>query len=426
MDDVNSLWKVTATKGVDSPRLTEDLTCDVVIVGGGYTGLRAALALAEHGTDVVVLEAHEVGWGASGRNGGQVNPMLPAHYPKDLIASVGGTYFERMTSAALSSADALFDLVKKYDIDCDARQKGWIRADHSAAARKTARTAARMWNEYGAGYEFLDGDDVARLSGSIRYQSAIMSPKGGAVQPLSLARGLAKAARDSGARIFGKAQVSTAERKDGMWCVHVSDRVVRAPVLIAATNGYSDNLVPGLKRSVLPLYSIQIATGPLSEDEIGAILPHGHTIADTRRLITYARREPGNQFAFGGIGYHKLFGGQGGFDWILKDAPRIFPSLHRAKFTYRWGGSIALTPDRVPHLHEPQPGLLAGLGYNGRGVAMSLVMGSVLAQRALGADPESLTFPISKIRPFAFRNTQVFGSGIAMHVLRWRDVAEAG
>ena len=424
MADKGVFWNRTAVEGRGAPALTEDIDCDVAIVGAGFTGLRAALVLAEAGSDVVVLDARDVGWGASGRSGGQVNPMLPVRRPDDLRAAVGPVYFERLAEVSLNSADELFALVRRHKIDCQARQNGWLRVDHCAGARARAREAATAWNAFGAGFEFLEGVDVARLTGSPAYDSAVLSPKGGAVQPLSLVRGLAAAAAAAGARVFRQAPVTASKRVGDGWELTAANRRIRAEWAILATNGYTDGLLAGLKRSVLPLTPIQIATEPLAEDRIGPVLPQGHTISDTRRLIMYARREPGGQMVFGGIGYRRPFGGTGGFAWLLRDATRVFPSLQQVSWRYRWSGQIALTADHVPHFHEPAPGLIAGLGYNGRGVAMSLVMGRILAERALGARAEDLPFPVSPIKGIPFRDTQVFGAGLAMAWLRQRDGLE--
>lgn len=197
-----------------------------------------------------------------------------------------------------------------------------------------------------------------------------------------------------------------------------------AASVIIATNGYSDSLVKGLKQSVLSLYSKQMATDPLSESEIGPILPQGHMISDTKRLIMYTRREPGGQMCFGGIGFSDLRGGFGGFGWIEKDAPETVPSRKGVKWCCKWSGRIALTEDRVPHLHGPAPDLIVGLEYNGRGVAMSHVMGRELARRALDTSAEDLPFPVTKIPSYKFRTPQVLGAGLAMAVLRRRDQME--
>ncbi|QBF33099.1 FAD-binding oxidoreductase [Thalassococcus sp. S3] len=419
-------WRQTAQPAPPARSLEGDISCDVAIVGGGFTGLRAALRLAEDGTDVVVLEAGEVGHGASGRSGGQVNPMLPLKEPNDLRMAVGTRYFERMTEVALGSADALFDLARQYQIPCEARQQGWIRVNHCEAARRSAEAAASLWNAHGAAFEVLGADETARLTGTQGFASSILAPAGGAVQPLALVRGLARVAEAAGARIFSRARATALQRDGEKWTLTVAGHRISARSVILATNGYTDDLMPDLKRSVLPLYPIQMATDPLADDQIGPILREGHTISDTRRLIMYARREPGGQMVFGGIGFRKPWGGVGGFNWMQKDVARLFPTLKDVAWRYRWGGHIALTPERVPHLHEPGPGLLAGLGYNGRGVAMSLVMGRVLAERALGRSPEDLPFPVSSIRPFAFRKIQVWGAGLAMSWLRLRDQMEIG
>ena len=300
-----AVWQETAPKRSSGASLDQELHCDIAIVGAGFTGLRAALALAESGSKVAVFDIGEVGHGASGRSGGQVNPMLPVAKPEDLRRVVGDSYFVRLAEVSLGSADELFDLVRRYRIDCDARQHGWLRADHCAHGRDEARAAARAWNAFGADIVFLDGDEVSRLSGTKAYSSATLSRKGGAVQPLALVRGLAKAAEKAGAWIYERSVVRDLKRVDQRWTMTAAGHPVFADRVLLATNGYTDDLLPGLKRSVLPLTPVQIATDPLDEDEIGAILPDGHTISDTRRVIMYARREPDNRMVFGGLGYRK-------------------------------------------------------------------------------------------------------------------------
>lgn len=408
----------------ENPRLSGDITCDVAIVGAGFTGLRAAHRLAENGSSVVVLDAGDVGYGASGRTGGQVNPILPFNGPKALRERLGPTYFERLSEVSIGSADSLFSFIEKYQIDCQARQNGWLRVDHCDKARSVSRENAEEWNRCGANFQFIEGDELFKLAGTPAYRSGVLTPRGGAVQPLSLVRGLARLSLGAGARIFGRTPVTLLQQKSKGWRLQTPSGSVTSEWVVLATNGYTDGLLRGLMTSLFPIVSIQIATPTLTEEQIGTILPGGQTISDTRRVIMYSRREPDDRIVFGGHGKMDRDGTLSGFEWLKKDAERVFPQLRGVEWEFSWGGRLALTDDRLPHLHEPAKGLLAGLGYNGRGVAMSNVMGTVLADRILGAPQESLPFPVSPIKKIPFRNIQLLGKGAAIRWLQFLDRLE--
>ena len=419
-----SLWMHSAPPEPPNASLTGDHTADVTIIGAGYTGLRAALRLAEAGTRVVVLDAGDVGFGASGRTGGQVNPMMPFNAPDRIRQLIGERTFGLLAEQSLNSADEVFDLINTYQIDCQARQKGWLRVNHSAAAHKKAVNDARIWNAIGAQMEIVGADEVVALSGTRAYRSGMVNPRGGAVHPLMFVRGLAQAADQRGARIFGQSAVRKLSKSGDRWTVETAQGKVTSDWVVVATNGYSDALIPKLASSIIPISPIQIATEPLSDDLLSAILPQGHTISDNRRVIMYARREPDNRLVYGGHGEPDRQGNLTGFDWLIKDAERVFPQLRGVVWTHRWGGRIAITNDYLPHLHEPQPGLIIGLGYNGRGVAMSNVMGRVMAERVLGASPESLPFPVSSIARVPLRNLKLLGMPLVIRWMRFLDYLE--
>ena len=420
-----SLWSETATS--DSPRhiLTGSHRADVVIIGAGFTGLRAALELSESGLSVVVLEAGDVAHVASGSSGGQGNPIPPFNTPSQFRKLLGTEYAERLTNTYIHSADDLFATIKKYQIDCQARQNGWLRVFHSAKALRKEEVCVKEWNDHGAGIEFVGGSEIERKSGTSAYHSGIITPQGGAVQPLSLSRGLAKAAEQRGVKIYSKSAVLSLDKSEGKWTAKTSIGSVLSDWVIIATNGYTGDLIPGLSKSIIPIASIQIATDPLPEETIGSILPEGHTISDSRRVIMIARREPDNRIVYGSHG--REFGNDtiGGVEWLIKDAERVFPQLRGVNWSYRWGGSVALTEDRLPHLHEPKPGLLVGFGYNGRGVAISNIMGKVLAKRVLGANPNELPFPTSPIMKIPFRSLKKTLEGPAIWFLRLLDYLES-
>lgn len=419
-----SLWQSTAPPDKPNAQLQEQISTDVTIVGAGFTGLRAALELSAVGTNVVVLDAADVAWGASGRTGGQVNPLLPFNSPKQLQRLLGSTYFERVTAASLNSADELFDLIKSYQIECEARQKGWLRVNHSSKAHRKSLQDVKNWQAHGSTANVVEGAELHRLSGTTAYQSGVITDKGGAVHPKMLAQGLARAAIERGARFFGQSPVLGIKRNGQKWLCETPTGTVVSDWVIIATNAYSDDLLPGLSQSIVPLTPIQIATAPLPDEIIGSILPEGHTISDSRRVIMYARREPNNRLVYGGLGRPNREGTLSGYDWLQQDAERVYPQLKGVHWSHRWGGHIAITDDHLPHLHEPQPGLLVGLGYNGRGVAMSTVVGRMLSERVLGADPNSLALPVSQIKPVFFRRGKMFGMGPAIWFMRVLDYLE--
>ncbi len=424
IDKPPSLWAATAPPSADHPRLSADVEAEVTIIGAGFTGLRTALKLSEAGVKAVVLDAGDVAYGASGRTGGQVNPMLPFNTPDQLRKLLGQTYFERLTETSLASADELFSFIKNYQIDCQARQNGWLRVCHNKRALTAARKGVAEWNVHGAGMTVVEGGDLHKLAGSTAYGAGVVTPRGGAVQPMSLARGIAAAAVQRGVSIHGRSAVIDLEKDGDKWVAKTAHGSVRSDWVVVATNGYTGDLIPKLSGTILPLTPIQMATDPLPGDVIDSILPQGHTISDSRRVIMYARKEADNRMVYGGLGKLDRAGQIGGFDWLRKDAEWVFPQLTGVNWTYRWGGRIALTDDHLPHLHEPKPGILVGLGYNGRGVAMSNVMGRVMAERILGAQADALPFPTSPIKSIPFRSVKMRGVGTAIWFMRLLDYLE--
>lgn len=426
------VWPATAQDEVNgigqSPRLTGQADYEVAVIGAGFTGLSAAVHLAERGYSVCVIDAHDIGWGASGRAGGQVNPMLPVATPDELFACLPQPFAERLANLSLGSADFLFSLIRRHQIRCDARQTGWLRAHHSEKARQQAELSAQKWAIYGAEMRITEAEETAMLTGTTTYRSATLTPSGGLVHPLKLAIGMAQTAQRLGAEIFGFSPVEQLQPAGAGWHVHTPEGCVTCRAVIFATNGYSGlfdgdkcTLQPRLKASLLPAGPIQIATDPLDDELANSLLPKGHSISDTRRMIMYARREPDNRFIFGGIGQRRLDGRISGYDWLMRDARRIFPQLHHIDWPYRWSGQIALTETHLPQLNKLAPGVIAGLGYNGRGVAMAHVMGKILADYVSGTDQHDLPLPVLPPRRMPLRMIKQLGMGPFISVARALD-----
>lgn len=419
----DSLWAKTAVPAVKTESLAGSICADVAIVGAGFTGLRAALALAEQQTDVVVLESAEIGWGASGRTGGQVNPLLPVHQPEEVEALYGAGLGSRLVAATVQSADELFSLIKRYQIPCDATQKGWIRAAHCDSAAIKFEQQCKSWRRVGVDIEWLEPREIFPHLGSSAYRAGALVRSGGSIQPLSYVRGLARAAIHAGAQIFCGSRVISLGRSNNKWRLSTPGGEVSADNVLICTNGYTDGLWPGLSESIVPLTSLQIASEPLPDDIGKTILSKGQTYSDTRRLIYYGRRDRDGRFLIGSLGRGETSANTD-YKIMKSEVVRLFPQLADVKWEYHWNGRVAITRDHLPHLHEPAPGLMIGLGYNGRGVAMSNVMGRTLAERVLGADPDSLPFPITSISGFPFHAFKDVGVRAAMQWMRVRDRLE--
>ena len=400
----NSLWAATATPAVAYAPLQGEERADVCVIGGGFTGLSAALHLAEGGASVSVLEAGEVGSGASGRNGGQVIPGLKLD-PGELEAEFGAERGARLTDLVGGAADFVFNLVRRHRIECDARQDGWIKACHSEVALRAATHTAEDWGRRGAAVEAIDRMRIAELTGTGAYIGGFVDHRGGVVQPLSYTRGLARAAQQAGARIHERTLATTPRRGGGEWVVSTASGLVRAGQVVIGTNGYTDEAGrrgpwPALARTVVPVYSYIAATPPLPDDLRRSILPKGQAVSDSRRLLRYFRLDAAGRMVMGGRGRTRESGDRSDYANIIASAIELYPQLGACDWEFVWGGKVAVTLDHLPHLHEPAPGVHAALGYNGRGVAMATVMGKVLADRLLHRGAP--VFPDSPLRPVPF------------------------
>jgi sarcosine oxidase len=375
------------------PRLEGTQKADIAIIGGGFTGLSAALHLAEQGCDVALLEAREPGWGASGRNGGQVNAGLKLDR-RGLQRVYGEALGADAYDTGAGAPDFLFELIRRHGIDCDAAQFGTMRLAHTDRALAALGAAAEVLAAEGVATQRLDRGEAARMTGTTRYLGGLLDPRGGCVHPLRLCRGLATAALGKGARLFGHSPATALKRQDGSWQIQTPQGTLLAGQVLLATDAYTDGLWPGLQSSVLPVNSFQIATAPLPAEHLATIIPGRQSIYDSRRLILYFRVVD-NRLVMGGRASFSVAENRStDYAVMRRVVAGLYPQLAEIPIDFAWAGRISITLDHLPHLWEAAPGLHVAMGYNGRGVAMATRLGAIAANH-LANPGRPVPFPIS-------------------------------
>jgi glycine/D-amino acid oxidase-like deaminating enzyme len=398
----HALWPATVREMRPvSDRFEDGRSVDLAIVGGGFSGCSAALAAAERGASVALLEARNLGWGASGRNGGQVIPGLKLD-PSDMEAKYGKEVGAKLAEAVGAAADVVFSLIDKHAITCAPRRGGWIQAAHAATALNTVQRRCDQWASRGAPVEKLDAGAASRLLGTSAYVGGWIDRRAGTLDPLSYVFGLGRAAQAAGAKLHEETPANSLVRHGGTWQILTPRGRLDARKVIVATDAYSDHLVPGLTQSMILVQSAQVVTEPLPSFLRERLMPNGICASETRQLAFYFRQSPDGRLMFGGRGAVGDSEQPAFTQALIAAMRRVFPETRSIPVAFRWSGQVGLTLDGIPHIHEPQDGLLIGFGYNGRGVAMATVMGQWLVQKTLnGVEPP---LPLTELAPIAWHH----------------------
>ncbi|GAB5449159.1 NAD(P)/FAD-dependent oxidoreductase [Gymnodinialimonas sp.] len=380
----------------DHRPLTGSVKADVAVIGAGFTGLWAALTLAEAGRSVVVLDAHRVGFGASGRNGGQVHSGF----------NMGQRKLEERLGR--DRARALWDLAEEGKAQlravCDAAPEthyrpGIAHGEYSALDLADARfEVEHMARHYDVDIEVMGQAAFADLVKAPAYVGGTLDESGGHLQPMAYAMALLRRAEAAGAVIHGRTEVT--EVVLGTRAVlHTPRGRVDAGHVIVAGNGYLPNILPQVNRRVMPINSFIAATEPLPE-RWQEVLARDIAVADSKFVVNYYRFDHAKRFLFGGRESYGI-----GFPSDIKTAlvarmERLFPQLAGVRVDYVWGGSLGITPPRLPHVARVAPNVLSGAGFSGQGVALSGMAGRVMAEAVLGQDNGVTTFEALKIPAF--------------------------
>lgn len=427
MQPIPSLWNAVTAPTDACPTLAGDHSCAAIVIGAGFTGLSTALHLAEAGVDVIVIEAAEPGFGASGRNNGLVIPTLTRPNPDDIVKAYGAAG-ERLVGLLVGSADYLFDTARKHGVDQETEQTGWVQPAHSPGRLKISEERVRQWTKYGARAVLHDRAQMRAITGSDAWFGGFSIPSGGHINPLALSRGLARAAVRAGARIFCNTPAQHFAHENGRWRVITPRGVVTADRLMLATHAYTDyfapDLAPALAHEIVPVLSWQMATQPLPEAVRATILPSRIGMSDTHGDLYFAHYDARNRLVTGGALAFAFNGAERLKARIGARLRKLWPQIGDVRFDYVWNGYIAMTTDYLPRVHRLGPGGLAWAGCNGRGVALSVSLGREIARSLAGARDEDVALPLVDMAPLPLHGLARRVAPLKIFEYRLRDAME--
>jgi gamma-glutamylputrescine oxidase len=383
----NSLWAATARPAPALSCLQGERQCDVVIIGAGYTGLSTAHHIALSGREPLILEANDLAWGASGRNGGVVSPKFRVGFAT-LMQRFGRDTALHMYRTGYAAVDSLVETVESLGIEeAQLHMGGHIAAAHNPHALAALQSTAR-WIERETGApssSMISAGQVREMTGSPIFHGGLLTPRAGGIHPLNYARGMARSLNERGVKIFVDSPAERLTHENDRVVVHTPQGRVSARQVVYATNGYSDQtrLTESLHRRLIPFRSAIIATQPLPAALLATLMPGGQVCGDTKRMLRWFR-VIGDRLIFGGRGAFGKDDSASAFRALERSMGVVFPALRGYPVAYRWSGLVAMTLDYLPHAGQLDAHSFYAIGYNGGGVAMSTYLGKQLAAMTAG------------------------------------------
>jgi glycine/D-amino acid oxidase-like deaminating enzyme len=381
---------------------------DVVIVGGGYTGVMAAARLSWHGRAVALLEQRELGWGASSRNGGMVHPGFKvgtAH-----LLHRYGAMGRELYRASLEAFSLVERTITENQIACDYLRSGHIDlASRPRHLRELKEEAEILQKEFGMEAGVIPRIELRSEVGTSQYYGGLFVGRSGGLHPAKYHAGLVRLALDRGAQLYDQTQVLRIDGQGRHGFTVVCGRgQIQAGDVLLATNGYTDRLVPSIRRRIIPIGSYIIATEPLAPELAKSAIPNRRMLFDSQNFLHYWRISPDNRMLFGGRASFAPTSVEKARDWLYTAMIDIHPQLEGSRVEYAWGGQVGFTFDRLPHIGRID-GITYALGYCGTGVAMSTYFGQLAADLIAGAELSGCwqrsfgTVPLYRERPWFLR-----------------------
>jgi gamma-glutamylputrescine oxidase len=377
---LGNYYEATKRVELNTQPLAGDITTDVAIIGGGITGVSAALHLAERGFSVALLEAEHIGWGASGRNGGQALPGFGASQAK-IKSLVGAADSKKLWDMSVEAVDLLHAQIQRFGIPCDP-VVGYLHAAVKPRQVRELRETQEELVELGAPPgELLEGEALQARLASPRYLAALTDNIAGHIHPLNYTLGLAKAAIAAGANLFSQSRVTQVVPGKTI-AVHTARGVVNAAFLLVSGGAYLGGLMQPLAGYIMPVGTYIIATEPRAN--VQNLIPGNEAVADLNFVLDYFRRSADDRMLFGGRVSYSTLPPPSLKDSMLKRAQRVFPQLRDARVEYLWGGNVDISVNRAPHFGRLADNILFTQGFSGHGVALTGLAGKLAAEAIAG------------------------------------------
>ncbi len=391
---MSNLWENTSKEKANFSQPLKSQTTDLLIVGGGFTGCSAALEAAKQGANVILLECANIGFGGSGRNVGLVNAglWLP---PKKIISILGKKQGEQLISALGSAPDLVFSIIEENKIKCDPERNGTLHCAHSENGMEYLIERFEQGQLFEEPLTLINKTETENKIGSAKFMGSLHDPRAGTIHPLAYCRGLARIAKELGAKIYEKAKVSRIRKQNGMWQTYVQDVEIKRKYLLLAMNAYQDLDKAHNIGKFSTVYYSQFATRPLNSNEMSTILPGKEGCWDTATIMSSFRVDDAGRLIIGTMGNSEGFGKYIHLNWANKKLKDLFPFLPDVEFTHRWSGKIAMTRDHIPKIVNFEENALSCFGYSGRGIAPGTLFGKTCASALLTENLSML--PVSAV-----------------------------
>ena len=377
INHTSSYYAATANQKLYFPALQESIKTQVCIVGAGFTGINTAINLAKKGYEVVVIESARVGWGASGRNGGQL--ISGFTFSDKFEKEMGAEAAQSVWDLGAKATDLVTTRIEEFNIQCDLKE-GFIEVALNRIQKNELIARKKEWDRRGYGHSltFVEKEDVTKYVNSPNYIAGLIDSGSGHLHPLNLVLGEAKAAKDLGVRIYEQTKAEKVEYGKTAK-IHTNNYQIEADYIVLACNAYIDKLNKKLRRMIMPANSCIVATEPLDEERARKILPQDMAVCDLNTILDYYRFSSDHRMLFGGRWNYSGNEPKNIDQNLRKRMLKVFPDLDDVKIDYAWGGNVAVTINRIPQLGRLTENVFYSQGYSGHGVAPTHMAAEIIA-----------------------------------------------